>query len=139
MLLTGGYLYNVYYSAFLIGPYVVLLLIPAARNSFWGRDTSLDIKRYSGTILVAFALPLIVCAPYLAKVSRLLSQTTDRGGNNFAYSTAHEFTLLDHVGSLIFPPMAQAEGWYYFGLVSLLLVRLTLARRRSSKALGHKA
>ena len=56
----------------------------------------------------------------------LLSQTVDRGGKSFDYSTAHVFGLKDTIGSLVFPPAAQSEGWYYFGCLGLLLVAIFL-------------
>ncbi len=123
MMLTGGYFYYVYYSAFIIAPFVTVLLIPKTRRAFMNGETAaLDTRGFLRTLLLSFAASVAVCAPYLAKVSRLLSQTTDRGGENFAYSTAHEFTILDNIGSLIFPPAAQTEGWYYFGFVGLIII-----------------
>ncbi len=122
MMLTGGYLYYVYYSAFLFAPYAAALLIPAARRGLAGTAPQFDVKRFIGTLIVAFAAPLVICLPYLLKVSQLLAQTTDRGGQDFGYSTSHEFTFLDNVGSLVFPPAAQTEGWYYFGIAGLLLI-----------------
>ncbi len=136
MMLTGGYFYYVYYSAFIIPPYIVALLIPVTRHAFMNKATPLDAMRFTRRLCVSFAVPVAVCAPYLTKVSQLLSQTTDRGGRDFEYSTAHEFTILDNIGSLLFPPAAQPEGWYYFGVAGLLLILFYVIRElvdRSNK------
>jgi len=63
-----------------------------------------------------------VCAPYLLKVKQLLNQTADRSGGNYDYSTAHVFNWEDTLGSLVFPPSAQGEGWYFIGICGLLLI-----------------
>jgi len=121
MMLTGGYLYYVYYAGFLIVPYALLLMCPGTRAAFLPGST-IRIGAYLLTVGSALLSALVLCAPYLLGVLRLLSQTVDRGGASFAYSTEHEFTVTDTVGSLLFPPASQMEGWYYFGMAGLLVV-----------------
>ncbi|NJO17387.1 MAG: hypothetical protein HC877_17080 [Thioploca sp.] len=58
-----------------------------------------------------------------------MANTSHRGGDDFAYSTTHIFNLDDTIGSLIFPPSAQAEGWYYFGILGVLLILSYLTSR----------
>ena len=139
MMLTGGYLYYVYYSAFILGPYILLLLFPQTRQVIAGSLTE-RIKPFLVTIFISFSTAGLLCFPYLLKTLQLLAQTVDRGGNNFQYSTAHEFTFTDTIGSLFFPPAAQMEGWYYFGMVGVLLILfyivLILRRETGSQADG---
>jgi hypothetical protein len=142
MLLTAGYPYYVYYCLFLVPPYVLLLGWPYARRALGVRicqETSL----HNGPPDASQAPPLhrgflpaaacgglgalIVCAPYLYKMSRLLDQTVDRSTVSYEYATLHEFGLTDTLGSWFFPPAAQAEGWYYFGMLGVLVLTLWAA------------
>lgn len=124
MLLTAGYPYFIYYSIFLIPPYLIYLKL--------SKKYIISI-RTAVFLVVAFAIPLLICSPYLFKVQQLLNQTTDRGGNSYSYSTAHVFGFTDTVGSLVFPPAAQAEGWYYFGIANLILIVLTVINQKLIK------
>src|SRR5262249_12978124 len=68
-------------------------------------------------------------------VHSLLQQTTDRTGKSFVYSIEFVFNADDTIGSLVFPPNSQAEGWYYFGAAALLITLaflLTPSRRFAS-------
>jgi hypothetical protein len=122
-LLTAGYPYYVYYSLFLFGPYVLLFAIPKLRQKFFGKlKVRLGIS--SAILAVAGVSSLVICLPFLGKMSKLLKDTTDRGGGNFAYSTEHKFFINDTIGSLIFPPFARAEGWYYFGILGVFIILL---------------
>jgi hypothetical protein len=122
MMLTGGYLYYVYYSFFfLIFPYILLLLIPKTNKALIP-DFPVNVKTYLITTVVSFFSAFAVCFPYLRKIMQLMSQTVDRGGGNYEYAIFHAFTLTDTLGSLFFPPVAQMEGWYYFGMIALLII-----------------
>jgi hypothetical protein len=125
-LLTAGYPYYAYYSLFLIGPYVFLLLVPGLRRRFgWQGDGpnrhGLALALFSGLVAT------LACAPYLSKMNQLLAQTTDRTKASFEFATAHEFGFTDTIGSLVFPPAAQAEGWHFVGITALLIVLLYFA------------
>ncbi|MBN1813021.1 MAG: hypothetical protein JXA14_14390 [Anaerolineae bacterium] len=132
-LLTGGYVYFVYYSLFLFGPYLLLFLIPKLRHRLM-EGLTIHWARAMVTSLVAGLLSIALCGPYLYEVSALLKQTTDRAGGSFEYATAHMFNLEDTLGSLVFPPMAQTEGWYYFGILGLLLVIFYLLDRQLGRS-----
>lgn len=124
--LTGGYPYYVYYGLFLFPPYLALLLVPAlARRVTGAAPTRLGLSAL--VMLAAGGTALLLCGPYLFKMNALLTQTVDRGRGSLEYATARAFTPLDTLGSLVFPPAAQAEGWYYFGVSGLLLVLVFLA------------
>jgi hypothetical protein len=132
-LLTGGYLYYVIYSPFLLAPYLLLLSIPQLRSRVIGLQTvrwRLALPAMAGAVLVTAA----VCGPYLYAVQSLMQRTTDRAGKSFQYSTVFVFDRHDTIGSLVFPPNSQAEGWYYFGIVGLLLTIVYLVT--TSRRLG---
>ena len=127
-MLTGGYPYYVFYSPWLFLPYSCMLLVPRWSRALLGREPG-GLRGSLVTLAVAGAGALAVCGPYLYKVSVLMRQTTDRAGQSFAYSTAHVFDYEDTIGSWVFPPAAQMEGWYYFGMVGVLLILLYLVNR----------
>ena len=125
MEITAGYPYFLYYTIFLAGPYVILLLIAKTRREFIPLEL-VNKSGYMRTILISFLIPVIICSPYLYKMKQLLGQTVDRQGHDFAFATAHIFGINDTLGSLIFPPAASAEGWYYFGLLGVFLIGIYL-------------
>jgi hypothetical protein len=120
-LCTAGYPYYAYYSVFLFPVYVCIFLWPFMRRQLFP-DMKFQIKRGMISTVTAGAVAACICAPYLAAIARLMSQTVDRNGKNFAYSTAYIFNLPDTLGSLIYPPLAQAEGWYFFSIAAFLIV-----------------
>lgn len=134
--LTAGYPYYVYYSIFLFGPYLLVLLIPKLRMRVFGCRT-VDWKNAAVTASAAGLAALLICGFYLYKMFGLLRQTTDRAGADFTYSTRFvfnfngitgnvDFRFFDTIGSLIFPPAASAEGWFYFSMAGFLLIALYL-------------
>jgi hypothetical protein len=128
MMVTAGYPYFIYYSPFLIAPYIILLLVRRIRQ---GMDPAVDvsIKKWLGGISISIAAALAICAPYLIKISQLLAQTVDRSGHDFEYSTYHVFNFMNTLGSLLYPPSSNPEGWYYFGMIGILLILLFLISR----------
>lgn len=128
---TAGYPYFVYYSALLFGPYCIPLLAPKLRVSFIG-DQPVYLRRAVLLIAGSGLLALVLVAPYLIKMTGLMAQTTGRSGGDFEYATAgifNEYTVTDTIGSFIFPPAANGEGWIYFSILGLLLIGLYLASR----------
>ncbi|MDI6751411.1 MAG: YfhO family protein [bacterium] len=121
MLVTAAYPYYTYYSIFLIGPYILLLLFNKTRKEL-GYTEPVNLKRYLCVLFASFLSTITILLPYLWEIKELLSQTTNRYGKSFAWSTEGVFSLSDTLGSLFFPPAAQTEGWYYFGMVSVFLI-----------------
>jgi hypothetical protein len=75
-----------------------------------------------------------LCAPYLVGIKRLMSQTIDRAGKSFEYSTSHIFNFEDTLGSLVYPPVSSAEGWYFFSITALLIIAVYLLCRQNPTA-----
>ncbi|MHC1781616.1 MAG: hypothetical protein AB9891_02435 [Anaerolineaceae bacterium] len=124
-LITGGYLYFVYYSLFLFIPYMIILLVPRLRTVFFPDFHSIPLSRYA-ILGVSSLAAAVISSPYLLHLVKLISSVSSREGSDYFFSTAHIFNLADTVGSLIFPPTSQTEGWYYFGLGNLLLILIFL-------------
>ncbi|OGV81514.1 MAG: hypothetical protein A3K19_25980 [Lentisphaerae bacterium RIFOXYB12_FULL_65_16] len=126
LMLTGGYPYFVYYCIFLVGLYAPIVLLPEFREAL-GLPPERAARRGLGAMAVGWAIPIGVCLPYFVKMRWLLNQTVDRGGHSYSYSTEHVFSFTDTVGSLVFPPAAQVEGWYYLSAVGLIMVAIPFA------------
>lgn len=126
MSLTAGYVYYVYYSLFLFIPYSIVLFFKGGRRIFYGKKDEPDFSwiKTARILCISFLLPVIIISPYLFKMFQLLSQTTDRSGHSVAFSAHSEFSFSDSIGSLIYPPSANPEGWYYFGIIGVLIIIL---------------
>ena len=140
MLLTGGYLYYAYYCLFLIPPYAALLLFSFGRETLLPDRSFVFQKRpfFLGAVTLVAALALTLCSPFLIKFSALMEQTVDRAGMSYQYSVSHHFGLVDSLGSVIFPPAAEAEGWYYFSILGVLFLVIymtgTFLKRRAGSS-----
>lgn len=135
-LFTGGYPYYVYYCLFLFTPYLLAFLAKPLREQLFG-PCFIHFKRAFGTLAVAGGAALLVCAPYILGINRLMADTIDRAGKDFRYSTSHVFNFEDTVGSLVYPPAASAEGWYFFSITGLLVILLYWLSSESAKRRTH--
>ncbi len=133
-LITAGYQYYLYYSLFLFIPYLLLLWIPAFRRLFFRKPAVYGIKNLLALGLTGLSV-LVICGPFVLRMMHLLSKTVSRGGNDYAFSTMNDFNFIDSLGSLVYPPVSQTEGWYYFGFACLIIVILYLI---SSPFLKHE-
>jgi hypothetical protein len=126
---TAGYPYYIYYSIFLFVPYMLVFLIKPLRLRLL-IPQAVNWKRALLVLAVAGVISLLICGPYLLGIKHLMSETTDRAGKDFEYSTRHMFSIEDSLGSLVYPPAAKTEGWYFFSITGLLIVLLYLAAGR---------
>ncbi len=124
-LCTAGYPYFVYYSAFLIGPYALLVVFKKPRETILGIN-DVNWKRSLTALCASGLVAGLLCLPYLLFMISLMESTHNRSGGSFNYSTSYIFNMEDSVGSLIYPPMSQMEGWYFFSITALLLICLSL-------------
>jgi hypothetical protein len=120
---TSGYPYFVYYSIFLLVPYAVMLSLKPTRLVIAGQS-NIQWKAVLSALGLAGCAISLLCMPYLICVMRLMKMTYNRSGASFDFSTRHAFTAQDSLGALIYPPLSQAEGWYFFSLTGVLLIVL---------------
>ena len=126
-ILTAGYPYFIVYSIFLFLPYTVFISLNTTRKKLLlssdlegeHKPTFFKFNLLCGS---AFILSSLVALPWLLKVKFLMDLTTDRVINNWQFATAHEFYWIDTLGSWLFPPASSTEGWYYFGIISTILI-----------------
>lgn len=126
MMITAGYPYNAYHSIFLIIPYVIFLMILHHKKICF-KNAEFSFLKYSLTLISAFLAAVVVCYPFIKGIKELMNNVAFRKGEDFAFSTFYKFTVKDTIGSLIYPPAATIEGWYYFGIAILLVVSAAFA------------
>ena len=124
MLLTAGYPYYIIYALFLIPAYVAAMGFTPSRNVLIGDspESPSSFARYAIHIGGAACCAGILTFPWLRHVQVLMAQTVDRGTPNFKYATSYKFGPLQTLGSWIFPPASNMEGWYYFGIAATILI-----------------
>ncbi len=130
---TASYPYYAFYSVFLVLPYLFAFCVKPLRKRLFA-DHPIAFKHAAFAIPAAGFVTLLICAPYLVGVKRLMAQTMARAGKDFQYSTQHVFDFEDTVGSLVYPPASSAEGWYFFSITAVLIIAIYLFSRRNSKA-----
>ncbi len=126
---TAGYPYYVFYCPFLFLPYTIVFLIRPLRQRLFGNQ-EIHWKRALGSLIVSGFTALLFAGPYLWSLKQLMSQTVDRWQKNLQFSTSHVFNIGDTLGSLVYPPNSETEGWYFFGITGLLLIILYLFSSR---------
>jgi len=130
-LFTAGYPYYVYYLPFLAAPYLVFMLIPRVRHVIFAVEKP-DWWRFLSGFVTASLVSVLICAPYLWHMSRTISQTSGRAGDNFQHATMYPFDFQDSLESLVYPTAARPEGWFYFGALGLALMILYLAHPQNA-------
>ncbi|MHC4543124.1 MAG: hypothetical protein ACYSYL_01190 [Planctomycetota bacterium] len=128
-LLTGGYPYYIYYGLFLFPPYLLVFLLQPLRQRLF-EPCTINWKRAFATFILSGGVTLVICTPYIIGIKRLMAETAFRAGKDFAYSTEHVFDFEDTLGSLVYPPAASAEGWYFFSITGLLVILLYMLTRK---------
>lgn len=137
-LCTGGYPYYAYYSQFLFVPYFLVFAIKPLRVRLVGTQI-INWRRALAVLAIAGLFAAIVCGPYTLAVKQLMGETTDRAGKDFEYSTGHEFSFEDTLGSLFYPPAAMEDGWNFFGITAILVILLYMLSPKPAAAADVKA
>jgi hypothetical protein len=89
-----------------------VLTLTSGNVRFWSPGERAEFPLFASPFVQFFyPLNLPLALYYRVAGGYSVVDPTDRGGGNYAYSTEYEFTFSDTVGSLAFPPAAQAEGW----------------------------
>ena len=120
-LTTAGYPYYVVYFFLTLIPFLLWLefgtphTFQRAKSGFAG---------FIVAVTCSIGGALLLVSPYLLGMRRLLNETTDRSGTDWSYSTAYHFDGWSYVGSVLLPPLASPEGWFYFGTAGLAVVVL---------------
>ncbi len=120
MLLTAGYPYYIFYAFILFLFYFLFLFLNPVKKVLF--NTHVTNINFFFRCLFPSLLTLIVCLPWLLKVSQLVSITFGRNTADINFSLNLSSNIFDQIGSWIYPPISFAEGWFYFGSVSVLII-----------------
>jgi hypothetical protein len=113
--ITAGYPYFVVYSFFLYAAYVLYLHWTSPGPTF---------KERLVRQMCLFLAPVLLLAPYASAISAITKVTRNRGGGDFGYATEYPYSMVDLVGSFVFPPVVTVEGCLYPGLFAAFLIAL---------------
>ncbi len=120
MLLTAGYPYYIVYGLILFSLYfifIVLLNFQQKKENQTKENLIIFLK-----CIIPSILAFILASPWLFKIKELMKITRDRNLNDINFSLSGSSNITDQLGSWVFPPVANTEGWYYFGIVITLLI-----------------
>jgi hypothetical protein len=135
--ITAGYPYYMFYSIFLFVPYFIFYLFRGQRLKLFGNDKK---NITAAVIIIIFSVIIvgIISYPYIKNVIEITNQTTNRGGNDYEFSTDASELPIYTLGSLIFPPIADISNCFYFGLLNLFIIILYFLRTKQSETGDNK-
>ena len=128
MLFTAGYPYYIFYGLVLFSIYFCFLLIyPIKHKLFFNQKLKITSNKFFFlNCLYPSILSIIISSPWLLKISQLMKITSGRNVADITFSYVGSGNIFDQIGSLIYPPFAASEGWFYFGAISTFLIFVTL-------------
>ncbi len=121
LFLTCAYPYYYYYTIFLFPPYILFLILPQTRTAF-SPAPNFNLKQFLFTIIPAFAIPFLLCLPYVLALSGMKPEVINRDLMSMAYAQENAFSIKDTLASLFLPAFSEVRGWFYFGFVALFLL-----------------
>ena len=125
MLLTAGYPYYIFYGFVIFSIYFIFLSIKPFRTKiFFDNQNVINNFKFFVRCAIPSFLSLLVASPWLLKISQLISITHGRNETTINFSLRVSSNFFDQIGSWIYPPFSIAEGWYYFGSISVLIIFL---------------
>jgi len=123
MLLTAGYPYYIFYGFILFFSYFVFLLFtPVKDNLFFKNKNIISNKDFIIKCSYPAILALVISSPWILKISQLMDITRGRNTSDINFSYHGSSNLYDQIGSWVYPPFSMAEGWYYFGAISVSII-----------------
>ena len=124
MLMTAGYPYFIFYGFMLFFIYFVFFLFEKNKK-FLIFEENINFQsnvKYFLSCLFPALLSMLVCSPWLIKISELMKYTRGRNNPDITFSYIGSSNFIEQLGSWFYPPFSVAEGWYYFGITISVLV-----------------
>ena len=124
MLLTAGYPYYIFYAFVLCSLYFLFLALPFIKKKIF-LDSKFKVNKnvyFFLKCLIPSSFALLIASPWLLKISQLVSITHGRNETDINFSLHVSSNIFDQLGSWIYPPFSFAEGWFYFGSISVLII-----------------
>ncbi len=124
MLLTAGYPYYIFYGFILFVSYFLFILIVKSKEIlfFEKKFDIISSKNFFLKCAYPSILALIIASPWALKISQLMTITRGRNFSQITFSFEGSSNVYDQIGSWIYPPFSMAEGWYYFGAISIFII-----------------
>ena len=124
MLLTAGYPYYIFYGFVLfISYFLFIIIIKSKEILFFEREFKIiSSKDFFLKCSYPSVLALIIASPWALKISQLMTITRGRNISDINFSFQGSSNVHDQIGSWIYPPFSMAEGWYYFGAISVFII-----------------
>jgi hypothetical protein len=118
----SGYPYYIFYGLIFFTSYLFFLTLPNIRNSFFLKNKFQGNLKFLSINLLTPLSAMLITVPWFLGIIDIMEITRDRNLNNIDFSSILNGSLLDHVGSIFYPPIAITEGNYYFGSIISLLI-----------------
>tara|TARA_B110000003_G_scaffold196949_1_gene195612 strand:+ start:300 stop:1967 length:1668 start_codon:yes stop_codon:yes gene_type:complete len=128
MLFTAGYPYYIFYAFVLSLFYFIFLsLAPVKQTIFTNlHNTTVSNKFFFIRCAIPSIFAALVASPWILKISQLVSITYGRNNPDIDFSLSLSSNIYDQIGSWLYPPYSFAEGWFYFGSISVLIIITTV-------------
>ena len=140
---TAGYPYYVFYFFLTLAPFLLWLEFGTPQKF---QAVKSRLAGFIIAITCSIGMALLVLSPYLLGMRKLLHETTDRTGADWNYSTSYRFDGWDYLGSVLLPPLASPEGWFYFGtgasaliILAAVIIHIREGLKRHYAAIGTLA
>ncbi len=123
MIFTAGYPYYIFYGLVIFSIYFLFLNIKPIQKKIFDTELVSNIQFFLKCFIPTICSVIIVL-PSILKISQLVSITHGRSDSDINFSLSTSSNIFDQLGSWIYPPFSYAEGWYYFGSISVFLIIL---------------
>lgn len=144
MLFTAGYPYYIFYGFVLFFIYFICIFINNKKYLIFSCEKENIEKKYKFFLncLYPSLFSIFLSSPWLLKVSQLMNITDGRDQKDLNFSLNLSSNIIDQLGSWVFPPFANTEGWYYFGSLSVLIIftsfLITFSKKKIAKNYQNK-
>jgi hypothetical protein len=140
MIFTAGYPYFIFYSFIMCLIYFLFFLIKKYKVLLFtsNYDSFDNNKKYFLNCVIPASLSFLICSPYLLKINQLMKFTNGRSENEIGFSLTGSASYYDHIGSWFYPPIATADGWYYFGISVSFIIILFLTSKFNYKQISTR-
>jgi hypothetical protein len=140
MIFTAGYPYFIFYSFIMCLIYFLFFLIKKYKVLLFtsNYDSFDNNKKYFLNCIIPASLSFLICSPYLLKINQLMKFTNGRSENEIGFSLTGSASYYDHIGSWFYPPIATADGWYYFGISVSFIIILFLTSKFNYKQISTR-
>ncbi len=123
LILLAGYPYYILYGLILFSFYFLFISFNNVKVLICEGNCEQNYIKFFLNNAIPPLVALLIVSPWFLGISEVMEITRDRNLQDINFSYILSSSLIDQLGSWIFPPISIAEGYYYFGsIVTLLLL-----------------